>query len=50
MFERIILAAILTFCAYLFLNLGGNSSKTPVIDANKGVVPDFIDRVASLPF
>jgi|GEM_PF-5395088 len=50
MFERIILAAIITFSVYLFLNLGGNSSNAPVIDAKKGIVSEFIYRVASFSF
>ena len=50
MFERIVLAAIITFCAYVFLNLGGKSSNTPRIDANMQVAPGFVHRVASFSF
>ena len=50
MFERIILAAVITFCVYLFLNLGGNSSKAPVIDAKQQTIPEFIHRAMSFSF
>jgi len=34
MWERIILAGIATFCIYLFLNLGNNSSQTGFLRQN----------------
>lgn len=48
MFERIVLAAVITFCVYLFLNLGGKSSNTPVIDAKQDAMPVLLRRIASL--
>ncbi|WP_319422762.1 hypothetical protein [Pleurocapsa sp. FMAR1] len=48
MLERIMLAAVITCCIYLFLNLGGKSSKTPSFDAQKETVPTFLHRVAFL--
>lgn len=48
MFERILLAAVITFCVYLFLNLGGKSSSTPSINAEQGVIPGFVHRIASI--
>ena len=42
MLERILLAAIITFCIYLFLNLGGKSSKTHALDAQKKVISVFL--------
>jgi len=50
MFERIILAAFITFCVYLFLNVGGNSSKAPTIDAKSKTIPEFIHRVVFSSF
>ena len=44
MLERILLASIITFCIYLFLNLGGKSSQSPALDANKTIVPEFITQ------
>ncbi len=38
MLERIVLAAIITFCVYLFLNLSGKPSNRPVFDSEKEVV------------
>ena len=46
MLERIVLAAIATFCIYLFLNLGGKSSNTSSLDTSIGVIPQFINHVA----
>lgn len=46
MLERIFLAAIITFCIYLFLNLSGKSSNNSVIDAKQVVAPEFIGQVA----
>ena len=42
MLERMLLAAIITFCIYLFLNLGGKSSNTPTFDAHKKAIPGFL--------
>lgn len=47
MLERIVLAAIITFCVYVFLNLSGKSSNAPTIDAKRQVSPSSIHRVAS---
>ena len=47
MLERIVLAAITTFCIYLFLNLGGKSSNTPNFDVQSHIVPRFIGQVVS---
>lgn len=46
MLERIILAAIITFCIYLFLNLGGKTSNTPALDAQKKVIPGFLTQAS----
>ena len=46
MIERILLAAIITFCVYLFLNLGGKSSHAPAFDARVRAVPGFIARAS----
>lgn len=46
MLERIVLAAIITFCIYLFLNLGGKPSKNPSFDAKNDVIPGLLQRVA----
>lgn len=46
MLERILLAAIITLCIYLFLNLGGKSSTTPSLDAKNKAIPTFINSVA----
>lgn len=48
MWERIVLAGIITFCIYLFLNLGGNSANMPSLDAKTEVLPKFINRIAFL--
>lgn len=47
MWERIILATVITFCIYLFLNLGGESSNRPSLNAENNTVSRFIERVAS---
>lgn len=45
MLERILLAGIITFCIYLFLNLGGKPSNTPTLDAHNRVMnPGFFNR------
>ena len=48
MLERILLATVITFCIYLFLNLSGKSSQTPVLDAQKKVIPGFITQASFL--
>ncbi|MDJ0593606.1 MAG: hypothetical protein QNJ72_27080 [Pleurocapsa sp. MO_226.B13] len=45
MLERILLAGIITFCIYLFLNLGGKSSNAPTLDAQNNLVPELIARI-----
>jgi hypothetical protein len=50
MLERILLAAIITFCVYLFLNLSGKSSNNSVIDAKQDVIPESMDRIATVSF
>lgn len=47
MLERIVLAAIITFCVYLFLNLGSKPSNSPSMDAKQEVIPGFITKIAS---
>lgn len=47
MLERILLAAVITFCVYLFLNVGGKSSNTPAIDAKRETIPRSIDQIVS---
>lgn len=44
MLERILLAAIFTFCIYLFLNLGGKTSNAPALDAQKRNIPGFLTQ------
>ena len=48
MLERMLLATIITFCIYLFLNLSGKSSHTPVLDAQKRAIPGFITQASFL--
>jgi hypothetical protein len=48
MLERILLAAIITVCVYLFLNLGSESSSTPSINAEQGAIQGFVHRIASI--
>ena len=48
MFERIVLATIITFCIYLFLNLSGKSSHTPALDARQKAVPGFLTQASFL--
>ena len=47
MWERIILATVITFCIYLFLNIGGESSSRPSFNAENNTVSKLINRVAS---
>ena len=49
MLERIVLAAIITFCVYLFLNLGAKSSETRSLNMTK-TTPSFIERITSFSF
>jgi len=46
MLERILLAGIITFCIYLFLNLGGKSSQSSVLDAQESAVTEFLSQVS----
>ncbi|MEO0013169.1 MAG: hypothetical protein RLZZ535_1558 [Cyanobacteriota bacterium] len=48
MFERILLAAVITFCVYLFLNLSGQSSSSPSINAEQGGISGFVHQIASI--
>ncbi|NJL52122.1 MAG: hypothetical protein HC930_07685 [Hydrococcus sp. SU_1_0] len=50
MLERILLAAIITFCVYLFLNLGSKSSNNLEIDAKQEVTSGFWGGIASISF
>jgi hypothetical protein len=50
MLERILLAAIITFCVYLFLNLSGKSSNNSVIDAKQELIPEFVGQIAAVSF
>ncbi|NJK56160.1 MAG: hypothetical protein HC939_09265 [Pleurocapsa sp. SU_5_0] len=50
MLERILLAAVITFCVYLFLNLGEKASSTPTINAEQGVISGFVEQIASISF
>lgn len=47
MWERIILATVITFCIYLFLNLGGESSNRPSLSIEKNAISKFVNRVAT---
>ena len=47
MWERIILATVITFCIYLFLNLGGESSSRSSLNIENDSVLKFVNRVAS---
>lgn len=49
MLERIILAAVVTFCIYLFLNLGTQSSNTP-LETKSALIPGFVRKIASFSF
>lgn len=48
MLERIVLAVVMTFCIYLFLNLGGNSSKLPVFEAQEKSISSFLNQARFL--
>jgi len=50
MLERIVLAAVITFCIYLSLNLGRQSSTPPSFGVNKNTDPGFLHRVAYFSF
>lgn len=45
MLERIVLAAIVTCCIHLFLNLDGKSSTIPSLETRIGAMPEVIDPV-----
>jgi len=45
MLERIMLAAIVTFCIYLFLQLSGKPSKSAFFDDHIGKVPKFVSEL-----
>lgn len=47
MLERIVLAAVITFCAYLFLNLSGKSSNSPTVESRTQGIYLVIDRARS---
>ena len=47
MWEKIILATIMTVCIYLFLNLGGESSSRQSLNVENNTVSKLINRVAS---
>ena len=46
MLERVLLAVSVTFCIYLFLNLGGKSSRTPPFNTKIGLIPEVLHQVA----
>ncbi len=46
MLERIVLAAIITFSVYLFLNLSSKPTNTPSLDARRELIPEFVKRIA----
>jgi hypothetical protein len=48
MLERILLAAVITFCVYLFLNLGGKSSSSTSINTEAKAISGFVHRIASI--
>lgn len=47
MLERLILAAIITFCIYLSLNLRGQSHDRQSLDTPQGVIPEIISKIVS---
>ncbi len=46
MLERVILAAIITFCIYLFLNLGEKSSGGQSLETKTEIIPEIINTIA----
>lgn len=50
MLERIVLAAIITFCIYLFLNLSSKSLNNSVIDAKQEAISGFLNRITVASF
>jgi hypothetical protein len=48
MLERMLLAGIMTFCIYLFLNFGSKPANAPSLDAKSQGIPGFINRIALL--
>lgn len=47
MWEKIILATVITVCIYLFLNLGGESSNRSSLNVENKTISNFVHRVAS---
>jgi len=47
MIERILLAIITTVCIYLFLNLGGKSSKMPNANAQSYRITELVNQITS---
>ena len=47
MWERIILAVVTTFCIYVFLNIGNESSTKPSFHVNNEAISELVQRVAS---
>lgn len=45
MLERVLLAISVTFCIYLFLNLGGKSSRTQSLNTKIALIPEVIHQV-----
>ena len=49
MLERIVLAAIITFCVYVFLGLNSKSPEAPSLEMSE-TTPGLIQRITSLSF
>ena len=47
MWERIILATVITFCIYLLLNLGGESSSRSSLNVKNDSVSKLVVRLVS---
>lgn len=47
MLERILLAVVITFCVYLFLNLGEKTSDSTGLEMRKEAMPGLVERIAS---
>ncbi|MEL6501220.1 MAG: hypothetical protein AAFQ23_07420, partial [Cyanobacteria bacterium J06623_1] len=50
MLERIILAGVITFCVYLFLNVSSKSSNSSIIDAKWEEIAGFAHQAAFFSF
>ncbi len=48
MWERLILAAVATFCFYLFLHLGDNTPQSNLFGRNLTKAPNFIFNIPIL--